>query len=123
VELSNPVISVDHSADRGGIVLQQRVHLAVFDNRISHIRVASWILRIHLGWPSRSDKPETAFPQVPSQIRSGGHAADFFNRVLTDIGHEHVPIPGIPENTLAIAHAIGIDLSERFRFAVTDKWI
>ena len=97
--------------------------LAVLDNRIGNLRIASWSLDIDLRSPAAADESEAPFPNVPPQICARRYGADLLDRVLADVRHEHVPVLWIPEKPLRIAHAISIDLGQRVVLAVIGKGI
>src|SRR6185369_12423926 len=58
-----------------------------------------------------------------SEVGTGSNGADFLHGVLSDIRHEHVSVFRIPEKTLTIANAVGIDFTKSVGLAVIRKRI
>src|SRR5258706_7371625 len=84
--------------------------MGVLNDRKRHLGVTARIVKTDA---FAAEIPVTGFPLVPSEIRAGRDRTDLFHGILPDIGHEHGAGLAVPEKSLCIADAIGVNFAER----------
>src|SRR6267142_73710 len=119
-ELRDGGAAVDDETGHGDVVLEKRVVMIEFDNRVRHLRIRAPLVQVDVG---AIDEAEARFPVVPPEVRAGGGDADLLDDVLADLRDEQPAGVRIPPEPLRVPEAVGVDLAERLRLVVVHERI